>query len=94
MADPVLVRATIKLPGLACGQEAMVDPEIPYMANALKMGALIRLDGKGGQVAAAEDEPEAGDTDPAPEVQPHESTPDHDETGAVVPPDLLPPDGQ
>jgi hypothetical protein len=37
------VRATINLPGLARGKEALVDPDDPYIAGCLERGRLVRI---------------------------------------------------
>jgi len=37
----VLVRATVRLPGLALGEYAYVDPEDGYMAAAIDSGLLV-----------------------------------------------------
>lgn len=47
--DLVLVRATINLPKLPCGQEAHVDPTVPYIRQALRAGFLVPVvPGRGG----------------------------------------------
>lgn len=45
-AEPVEIwaRATINLPGLARGQEALVDPTVPYIGAALENRYLIAID--------------------------------------------------
>lgn len=83
MAEKIEVQATINLPGLRAGQDAWVDPEVPYIAGALRAGYLIRRDG-------AKVEAVVEDVDRAPDVEATEGSVDMDETEAVVPPDLVP----
>lgn len=40
----VLVRATVHLPGLKLGQEAIVDSEDPYIASCLEAQLIVRID--------------------------------------------------
>lgn len=41
--ERIWVRATISLPGLSLGREALIDPGDPYMADCLARGYLQRL---------------------------------------------------
>lgn len=86
MAEPVRAKSTIKLPGIALGAIVTVDPDIPYIASTLKAGLLIRVDEDGHEI---KEKPPPVDTDPAPDLKPHEGPiEDEDETDAVVPPDM------
>lgn len=40
----VLVRATVNLPRLPAGTEALVDPTIPYIAGCLDKGLLVPVE--------------------------------------------------
>lgn len=60
----------------------MVDPDVPYIADALREGWLIRTDLDEQPVSVAKDP-----GDPGPELEPVEGTTDEAETEAVVPPD-------
>jgi hypothetical protein len=42
--EPILVRASINLPGLSLGALAWVDPEAPYIATCLEYGYLQPLE--------------------------------------------------
>jgi hypothetical protein len=44
MTELVLVRATVNLPGLVCGQEALVDPSVPYIAECLEARLVVPAD--------------------------------------------------
>jgi hypothetical protein len=39
----ILVRATIHLPGLRLGDEALIDPSLPYERDCLNAGYLVRV---------------------------------------------------
>jgi hypothetical protein len=43
VTDRILVRATINLPGLAAGVQALVDPEDEYMRRAIEAKYLVRV---------------------------------------------------
>lgn len=50
MGVEIYVRATINMPELAQGEEVWVDPEIPYIRNALEALFLIPVDAPEGEV--------------------------------------------
>jgi hypothetical protein len=43
MSRRVKVRATVSLPKMPVGREALVDPDVPYVAAALEKGYLVRV---------------------------------------------------
>lgn len=40
----ILVRATVNLPGLPAGEKAMVDPDMPWIKQALKNTTLMKVE--------------------------------------------------
>ena len=70
------------MPGLPWGEEALVDPDVPYIADALREGWLVRTDVDEKATPRA---PDPGD--PGPEVESVEGEPDEAEGEDVVPPD-------
>lgn len=54
----ILVRATVNLPGLYAGQEALVNPDLPWIKQALKNTTLVKV----------EDETETGEEE-APQAE-------------------------
>lgn len=61
MEDKILARATIGLPGLPLGREALVDPSDPYIADCLARGYLV--------VVAEESEAESADEETVAETE-------------------------
>jgi hypothetical protein len=43
-SEELLVRATMHLPGLAPGQVVVVDPSVPYIADALASECLVPVE--------------------------------------------------
>lgn len=41
--SPILVRATVHLPGLAVGQTVWTDPSVPYVAMCLRTGYVVKV---------------------------------------------------
>lgn len=41
--SPILVRATVHLPGLAVGQRVWTDPTAPYVAMCLRAGYVVQV---------------------------------------------------
>lgn len=55
----ILVRATVNLPGLPAGKEAMVDPDMPWIKQALKNTTLMKVEDEAETEQKEEQEAEA-----------------------------------
>lgn len=42
--SPIMVRATVHLPGLAVGQIVWTDPSVPYVAMCLRVGYVVEVE--------------------------------------------------
>jgi hypothetical protein len=60
----VPVTATINLPGLGLGREALVDPDDPYIADCLARGYLVREATRGEAAEVAPDPVVPDDDEP------------------------------